>query len=414
MTEPRRRSPLLETLRGLVIPVYLPWMTGGLGVAMLIPVLPVYLKDSGLSFTLVSVVLAATGLGAMMGGLPSGALLGRLGENRVMVLSLLLMGGATAGLGISTAVVGLTILRFAHGAGSVGMRLSRQTFVTRKVAADVRGRSLALMGGSMRFATLIGPVIGGVLADRAGYTWTFAISGLVTLLGLIPVLVIGIDEGFEPEPESASPSDAEHRKPTPTLWAALKRHRRALFIGGVGPALVMSVRQGRLIILPLMGDALDLSNSAIGLLVAVGTGADLLLFPVAGYLMDRFGRLSAMVPAFSLIGVGLVVLSTADTAAMVTVAGVIMGVGNGMSSGTMLTLGSDLAPKDSPGQFLSALASLQNLGRIIGPLIVGWFADALGLRASAVALAVVMFVAIVWIVVLIGETSTDRTAPASS
>jgi MFS family permease len=403
MAEQRRRSPLLETLRGLVIPVYLPWMTGGLGVAMIIPVLPVYLKESGLSFTLVSVVLAATGLGAMMGGLPSGALLGRFGENRVMVLSLVLMGGATAGLGISTAVVGLTILRFVHGAGSIGMRLSRQTFVTRKVTADVRGRSLALMGGSMRFATLIGPVIGGVLADRAGYTWTFAISGLVTFLGLIPVLISGIDEGFTDErPDVAEP------EPRPTLWAVLKRHRRALFVGGVGPALVMSVRQGRLIILPLMGDALDLSNSAIGLMVAVGTGADLLLFPVAGYLMDRFGRLSAMVPAFSLIGVGLVVLSTADTAVMVTIAGVIMGIGNGMSSGTMLTLGSDLAPQDSPGQFLSALASIQNLGRIIGPLLVGWFADAVGLRASAVALAVVMFIAIVWIVVLIGETGTRR------
>ena len=85
--------------------------------------------------------------------------------------------------------------------------------------------------------------------------------------------------------------------------------------------------------------------------------------------------------------------------------GPLVGIGNGMSAGTMLTLGTDLAPDDSPGQFLSALASVQNLGRILGPLIVGWFADAVGLRASAVALAVVMFVAITWIVVLIGETS---------
>ena len=407
------RSPLLETLRGLVIPVYLPWMTGGLGVAMLVPVLPVYLKDSGLSFTLVSVVLAATGVGAMLGGLPIGALLARVGENRVMLLSLVLMGGATAALGINTAVIGLTVLRFVHGAGSVGLRLSRQTFVTRKVRADVRGRSLALMGGSMRFATLIGPAIGGVLADQAGYRWTFAISGIITLVGLIPVLASGIDKGSSDKGSSDKGSDDEGFVATVDgdneaklgLVAALRKHRRALVIGGIGPALVMSVRQGRLIILPLMGNALDLSNTSIGILVAVGTGADLLLFPVAGHLMDRYGRLTAIVPAFSLIGIGLLMLSTADTAAMVTIAGAVMGIGNGMSAGTMLTLGTDLAPDDSPGQFLSALASVQNLGRILGPLIVGWFADAVGLRASAVALAVVMFVAITWIVVLIGETS---------
>jgi len=388
------------TLRGLVLPVYLPWMTGGLGVAMLIPVLPVYLRESGMSFTLVSVVLAATGLGAMIGGLPIGALLGRIGEDRVMVVALVVMATATAALGITTAVIGLTALRLAHGVGSIGLRLSRQTFMTRNVSAGHRGRSMALMGGARRLATLLGPLIGGVLADQLGYAWTFAISGAITLVGLIPVLA------------SRSQADTGLGTPSPpvtepgaSLWAALKRHRKALVVGGVGPALVVSVREGRLIVLPLIGASLELSNTSIGLLVAVGTGADLALFPVAGYLMDRFGRLSAIVPAFSLMGLGLIVLALADNTATVTIAGIIMGVGNGMSAGTMLTLGSDLAPEDNPGQFLSGLAALQNFGRVLGPLVVGWFADAMGLRASAAALAVVMFVAIAWIVVLIGETA---------
>ena len=102
------------------------------------------------------------------------------------------------------------------------------------------------------------------------------------------------------------------------------------------------------------------------------------------------------------------ILSAADGPAGVVVAGIVMGVGNGLGSGTMLTLGSDLAPRDNPGPFLSALGSIQNLGRIIGPMIVGWFADAVGLRASAAALGVTMFIAIAWIVLLIGETSDGR------
>jgi len=389
------------TLRGLVLPVYLPWMTGGLGVAMLIPVLPVYLRESGMSFTLVSIVLAAAGLGAMIGGLPMGALLGRVGEDRVMVVALVVITVTTAALGVTTAVIGLTALRLAHGVGSIGLDLSRQTFMTRNVTAGHRGRSMALMGGARRFATLLGPLIGGVLADQVGYTWTFAVSGAITLVGLIPVLATR----SQADNNLGTRSPATVTEPGASLWASLKQHRKALVVGGVGPALVVSVREGRLIVLPLIGASLDLSNTSIGLLVAVGTGADLALFPVAGFLMDRFGRLSAIVPAFSLMGAGLIVLAFADSAATVTIAGVIMGVGNGMSAGTMLTLGSDLAPEDSPGQFLAGLAALQNFGRVLGPLVVGWFADAMGLGASAAALAVVMFVAIAWIVVLIGETA---------
>jgi len=92
------------------------------------------------------------------------------------------------------------------------------------------------------------------------------------------------------------------------------------------------------------------------------------------------------------------------------VASVVMGVGNGLSSGTLLTVSSDLAPTDSPGAFLAAMAVMQDSGKIVGPLLVGWFADAVGLHASAAVLAVAMVVAIVWIVVAVGETRHAVTA----
>ena len=55
--------------------------------------------------------------------------------------------------------------------------------------------------------------------------------------------------------------------------------------------------------------------------------------------------------------------------------------------------------------FLAAFGMLQDTGPVIGPILVGWFADAAGLGASAIVLAAVMFVAIAWIVVVVGETS---------
>ena len=86
-------------------------------------------------------------------------------------------------------------------------------------------------------------------------------------------------------------------------------------------------------------------------------------------------------------------------------AGVLMGIGNGMSSGVLLTLGADLAPRSDSGPFLSALGMTQDVGIVAGPIVVGWLADASGLRASAVVLAVVMFAAIAYIVVVLGDTS---------
>jgi MFS family permease len=196
------------------------------------------------------------------------------------------------------------------------------------------------------------------------------------------------------------------------MAASFLGHWRRMLVGGVGAALVMTAREGRYVVLPLIADDLGLSPAAVGALVAVGTGADLALFPLSGHLMDRHGRLFAIVPAFSLMAIGLLMLALADSAAMVGVAGVVMGVGNGMSSGTLLTLGSDLAPSDAPGPFLAGMATIGDGGKVLGPLVVGVSADALGLSAAPALLAAILAVAIVYLIVVVGETSKAPTVSA--
>ena len=50
-------DPASTVLRRLVMPVYLPVIAGTLGLALLVPVLPLYLTDSGLSLRAASVVV---------------------------------------------------------------------------------------------------------------------------------------------------------------------------------------------------------------------------------------------------------------------------------------------------------------------------------------------------------------------
>lgn len=258
---------------------------------------------------------------------------------------------------------------------------------------------MAMIGGSFRISLFVGPLVGGVLAETIGFTWTFVVAGALSAMGLIPALAPDV---LVPTPARVPAATVARR---PGLFTAINRHRRLLSIAGVVPMLTMAVREGRYVVVPLIGDELGLSVAEVGALVAVGTFADLALFPVAGLVMDRFGRLAAMVPSFSLIAIGLIVLGLADSTTPAIAAGVIMGVGNGLSSGSMLTLGSDLAPRDDPAPFLAAIAVIQDVGRIIGPLVVGFVGAAAGLSASAVVLAVLMVIVVVWLLAVVGETS---------
>jgi MFS family permease len=384
------------TIARLVMPVYLPVIAGTTGVGLLIPVLPLYLKDSGLSLGTTSVVLAAVGFGAALGSLPAGSLIARFGERRVLLGSLAALAASTALLGVTVALVALVALRMAAGASNVALRLSRQTYIARRVAGERRGRSMAMIGGSFRFSLLVGPLAGGWLADTVGFGATFAIAGAFAACGLIPPLLAGA-RPIPPRPDVDSVRQFG-------VAEAMRTHWRPLLLAGVVPLLVMTVREGRFVVLPLISDDLGLSPTAVGAVITVGTTADLLLFPVAGFVMDRFGRLFAMVPAFALIALGLVMLGLADTTRSVVIAGAVIGVGNGLSSGTMLTLGSDLAPADATGPFLAGLAAMQDGGRVAGPLLVGAVGAATTLGTASIGLAVVMIAAITWLVTVIGET----------
>ena len=82
-----------------------------------------------------------------------------------------------------------------------------------------------------------------------------------------------------------------------------------------------------------------------------------------------------------------------------------MGVGNGMSSGSLFTIGSDLAPEDGTASFLSGISVLTDMGRVVGPVLVGVTAKAFGLDVAAAVLAMVMVTGLVWLALVLGETA---------
>ncbi len=386
---------LLRSARLLAAPVYGPWLGMSLCLGMISVALPLYLTEVGMSYLALSAVLAAIGLGSAIGGVPTGDAVARFGPRRVLIVGVTSLAATVTLLAATDDFLPLFGLQLVAGAGTIALRISCQTWVTRTVDVRVRGRFLSGMGGTRRFGMFVGPVLGGLLIEWFGFATVFVLSGAVAGIGIIPLL-------------TAEPVDPAAPGERLALGEVFRRHWRLLLVATSGPILIMAARRGRNVVLPLIGDDLGMSPTQVGLMVSIGTGADLVLFPVAGYLMDNFGRLTAIVPAFCLMGCGLFFLAFADTGLMVAIAGGVIGVGNGLSAGTMMTLGTDLAPEDATSQFLAGFASLQDWGSILGPLVVGWVAAGVGLGASAAVLGAAIFLGVALIVIKVGETGTRR------
>ncbi|MEM9036212.1 MAG: MFS transporter [Actinomycetota bacterium] len=391
-------------LRTLVAAVYLPILASQTGLGMLVPVLPLHLRDLGYDFTLVTLVLGATGLGGLLANPPTGRLVERDRTDLALLVALVLMTVSIAALAVVDRAVPLILAQAVTGAGGVVLILSRQTRILRTTSPEIRGRAMSFIGGSLRISLLVGPAAGGLLADAVGAESTFLVAAALSALGLIPAMASR--RSLEPVPVGAEPTPADE----PSLARIVRSHAGALVGAGAGQLGSMAIRFGRQALFPLYGASIGLDTGEVGLVVSLSALVDLVVFPVSGILMDRHGRLFAVVPAFTIMAAAMFVVAATDGTAGLIVAGVLYGLGNGIGSGTMLTVSTDLAPDHGAGPFLAALGIVRDLGRIAGPLIVGVAADQLGIDWSAIALGILGLATAGLFLFVVGETRPTGTA----
>ena len=280
--------------------------------------------------------------------------------------------------------------------------------MTTRVPLTFRARALSLLGGTFRLGMFVGPFIAAALlavfGDEHATVWFFSVCLVATVL----LVLLGPD----PEADGAAPGRPSARGDSrvaedtgepvtgsiPTrervgVFRTMWRFRGVLSRLGLAAASLSAVRSARQVVLPLWGVSIGLDAQTIALVVGISGAIDFALFYASGQVMDRFGRLWAALPAMILMGAGFLALSfTHDlpqAAMWFALFAAVLGVGNGLSGGILLTLGADVAPHDDPAPFLGSWRTLTDAGGAIAPLLVSALAAAFSLALATGAMGVI-------------------------
>ena len=378
----------------MILPLYIPAFLLSTGAGIVLPTLSIYVKSFELSYTLTTVVLAV----GVIGNIPAGILVERLGRKPSMLLGLVMIGVSTLGMGIATNFFQLIGAQLVGGIGNALWMLARHAYMTDVIPIANRGRAIALFGGVNRMGTFAGQFCSVFLGVNLRLPF-FIFAGIVVLNFVLCLFFI---------PETLRSTNQTAGKKRPYLRHLLhisRQHARLLATAGVGQVCVQTLRRGCNIIIPLYADeVVGLTTQQVRSVVMISSAVDMSMFPIAGYMMDRFGRRFATVPGVCVFATGMVLMSFTGTFTWLLLAATFMRMGNGIASGTMMTLGADLAPREGTGEFLGLWRLTGDFGGSAGPVIVGNLADLFGLSYSGFALGGIGYLGVGIFLWLVPET----------
>ena len=335
-------------------------LLGSLGTSIANIALPTLTKSFTAPFAQVQAVIVVYLAALTLGSLVAGRLGDRFGLRVALVAGLWLFLAGSLLCAIAPGLPTLIAARLVQGAGAAGLITLSIALIRQTAAPAGLGRAMGLLGTSSALGTALGAPLGGLILPLMGWRGIFWV--LLPLAALALALVL-----------TTLPRDTRTARATaPGLLTVLNR---AILPSLTLNLLVAAVMMATLVTSPFyLGITLGLSDTATGLVMAIGPVLSILSGIPAGRLVDAKG-------AGLVLRLGLA-LMTAGAAGLTLLPGP-FGLAGFVAGVAFLTPGYQLfqaanntatlagLPSDRRGTVSGLLALSRNLGLVTGASVLG-------------------------------------------
>jgi len=156
------------SIRDVALAAFLPTALFSIGEGAVIPIIPVLAHNLGAGLALAGFIGGMIMVGELIGDIPAGALVARIGERTAMIGACVVSIGGTvlAVFSTTTWMLGIAILLI--GLATAVFALARHAFMTSFVPPAYRARALSTLGGTFRLGFLIGPFVTAAVIQTTG------------------------------------------------------------------------------------------------------------------------------------------------------------------------------------------------------------------------------------------------------
>ncbi|MEZ0395303.1 MAG: MFS transporter [Anaerolineales bacterium] len=376
----KKQSLLTPTLLILLFSM----VVANIGGNMYGPLLPLYVQELGADLTQVGIFFTLAMIAPLLFQILGGWLSDSIGRVQAMAI------GSLAGLAGYLVFVAapswgwllLAMMGLSMASSFVGP--SFQALVAEQSSEETRGRVFSITQGVFMIVGVVGAPLGGLLADRLGFRWMFAVAA--SLYALATVIRVAMARRIRQQEDSARQAP----RPAPSL-TGLKTSLKtlvALMVGGGiltwifisdGVSDVTFSLVGNLF--PIyMSDIIGISKTQLGLLSGLASVVTMALIVVGGWISDKAGERVGIVLGNLLIAGALFTMLNVHSFAGLVPAWILLGIGQALAGPAYNALISKAVPNHLRGTAFGFFSTSLGVISLPAPYIGTWMWQRFGAR----------------------------------
>lgn len=285
----------------------------------------------------------------------------------------------------------LFLIRIIHGISTAIYGPVTYAYIAERLPDSV-ATSLGWFGLARSGGYIFGPALAGWLLLSLEPAVIFTMIGLLSMLALLPVLRL-------PEPE------ARRQREFPPLLA---QTRAALAAGSRTPGIWLSGGLEAAVFialytikafLPVYGLSAGISVALIGLFFSLQEGVVILTGPTGGWFGQKYGFALAIAAGIAILSLGVAIVPH-FTGVAILLPAALLGLAQSLVFPSTAALVTRQMPPENLGAGMGLVGMMENLGKVIGPVVCGALIGLIGFQSLLYALALALLIPAILLVYL--------------
>jgi len=327
------------------------------------PLLPLFAASIGAGELIIGFIVSVSTMTGMLLKPVFGILSDRWGRKVWLLVATILFSGMPFLYQFVTTEQELMVLRLFHGISTAIFGPVSLAYVA-GINAKNLGERIAHFGISRLLASLLAPLIAGVLLTFLDFQTVFLLIGFCSLLAMIPIFFLSEKHVTKPQKQVSIAnqfySSFKYSVGISAIWLAgfleLMVYLTIYAVKAFLPLFIISQEGGTVL--------------QAGLFFFVQELSHIIFRPVGGRLSDRNSQSIVIIIGMISISIGLCLLTNLPDN-LLLISAILFGVGQGLIFPSSVSLLSKKTHDAHIGAAMGLYGALRNLGKVIGPVIAG-------------------------------------------